>query len=244
MTLDAITTLDNLEPGSFIILSGENIAEIINKNEDCFEIKDIHGKYWRLHREKLENANYSQFLQELALIIDQNWYERVNQHLAQEVLSKMPVNTHIYHGHEWIASLIDVNGGEKKGQILTFEDKHGNELTIDLEKLSEDFTYDDFLSFLLSEIEHRSKPECHTILMDFFNEEFIPMMLEQMKYDHYRLGDSWLMKPTEGYEKQIQRRYAEYFEMFEKDGKEVPWLKIAGYAIIAQARHDHPEWLF
>lgn len=241
--MDAETALDNLNLEESITYLGENIAKIVSKNQDDFKIEDIQGKYWNLHREKLENTDFAQFLHDLALIIDPNWHEHINQYPAREVLSKMPINTPLYYDDQWIAKLINIEEREGGNHNLTFEDYQGNELSIPLEKFSEGLTFDDFIHNLIVEIEHRSQQENHTILIDYFKEEFIPMMIEQMKFDHHRMGDSWLMKPSPEYSQQIHKRYEEYFELYEKDGKPIPWLKIAGYAIIAQARHDHPEWL-
>lgn len=241
--MNAEKAIDNLNLGESITYLGENIAEIVSKNEAYFDIKDIQGKYWHLHREKLEKTNYAQFLQDLALIIDPNWFEHINHHPAREVLSAMPVNTNLFYGDQWIAMLINIEETDDRNQILTFEDHRGNELSIPLDKFSDEFTYDDFIHYLMVEIEHGSQQETHSILIDFFKEEFVPMMVEQMKIDHRRLGDSWMMKTNQAYEKQVQKHYEEYFEMYEIDGKPIPWLKISGYAVIAQARHDHPEWL-
>ena len=79
--------------------------------------------------------------------------------------------------------------------------------------------------------------------MQYFQGEFISKMLVQMANDHDHYGDTWLMSYAEGMEGHIRGRYDDYYNQFEQSGKPVPWLKVAGYAIIAQARQDHPEWL-
>jgi hypothetical protein len=79
--------------------------------------------------------------------------------------------------------------------------------------------------------------------MQYFQDEFIPKMLAQMANDQDRYGDTWLMSYTDGPEDHIRGRFDEYFQQFEESGKPMPWHKVAGYAIIAQARQDHPEWL-
>ncbi len=243
MSINAETALDGMDLGSSIIYQGKEIAKIANKQQDFFEIEDIHGKHWVLHRDKISSTILPILLEELSKIIDHNWQKQINQKSAIEVLSEMPVNTNLYFNNEWIATLIDKDDGDQALQNLTFEGKNGSELPVNLDQISPDTSFDDFKRTIKDITEDFGQPDEETILTRYFKEEFIPIMIEQMKYDHQRLGDTWLMKPSQGIDRQIRKRYEEYFEMNEKDGKPVPWLKIAGYAIIAQARLDHPEWL-
>jgi acyl-ACP thioesterase len=80
-------------------------------------------------------------------------------------------------------------------------------------------------------------------LMKYFEEEFVPQMRRQLEKDYERWGDTWRHRPEDGQEMRIKARFNDYFDMFEHASTNVPWLKIAGNAVIAQARIDHPEWL-
>lgn len=81
------------------------------------------------------------------------------------------------------------------------------------------------------------------LLARYFQEEFIPKMLNQMDFDQVRYGDTWLMDYKDGVEAHIRSRFKDYFKLFDEFGKPISWLRVAGYAILAQARLDHPDWL-
>lgn len=80
-------------------------------------------------------------------------------------------------------------------------------------------------------------------LVEYFENEFVPKMKEQLQKDQDRWGDTWKYRTREGQEMRVKARYNDYFDMFEHAGEDVPWLKIVGNAVIAQLRIDHPEWL-
>lgn len=80
-------------------------------------------------------------------------------------------------------------------------------------------------------------------LVKYFEDEFVPQMIKQLEKDQERWGDTWRTRTENGQEMRIKRRYDDYFDMFINASTNVPWLKIVGNAVIAQARIDHPEWL-
>jgi hypothetical protein len=79
-------------------------------------------------------------------------------------------------------------------------------------------------------------------LIAYFSGEFSQKMIRQLMLDQKRWGNTWLERTRDGQEERIWERYEDYFVNFYLDGEDIPWLKIVGNAVIAQARIDHPEW--
>ena len=74
-----------------------------------------------------------------------------------------------------------------------------------------------------------------------FLPEFIEALKTQLKEDEKRWGDTWKKRIRGG---QVDRIYAEfttYRDQFENAGIPIPWLKIAGLALIAWIRDNNPE---
>jgi len=74
-----------------------------------------------------------------------------------------------------------------------------------------------------------------------FISEFSNALEEQLKSDHERYGDTWLQRFPEGQEARIWERIQTYFDQFRNAGVAIPWLKIAGLALIAWVRENHSE---
>ena len=74
-----------------------------------------------------------------------------------------------------------------------------------------------------------------------FITEFSDALTIQLEDDDKRWGNSWLDYPREGQEERIGDRISQYFSQYKNAGVPVPWLKIAGYAMIAWVRENHPE---
>lgn len=84
-------------------------------------------------------------------------------------------------------------------------------------------------------------------------DEFISELKIQLKQDEVRHGDTWLKRPKKGQGDRIYDRIWEYYndERLAKalagaDGKPVfvdslPWLKIAGLALIGWIREGYPQ---
>ena len=77
-------------------------------------------------------------------------------------------------------------------------------------------------------------------LYDFIP-EFMEALEEQLKSDDARWGDTWLKRTREGQEERTRATLNDYFDQFEQAGTPVPWLKIAGGALICWIRVRHPE---
>lgn len=74
-----------------------------------------------------------------------------------------------------------------------------------------------------------------------FLEEFTDALREQLVSDEKRWGDTWREVPIEGQEHRIYGRFMDYLDRFETLGDPVPWLRVAGNAMIAWIREKHPE---
>jgi hypothetical protein len=74
-----------------------------------------------------------------------------------------------------------------------------------------------------------------------FIKEFVVALLKQLEDDEKRWGNTWLQRPREGQEFRIGEHIASYFDQYKNANKPVPWLKIAGLAMIAWIRENHPE---
>lgn len=71
--------------------------------------------------------------------------------------------------------------------------------------------------------------------------EFFEALASQLKEDHKRWGNVWLSRGIKGQEERTQQKYNDYFDQFKAVGTPVPWLKIAGGALICWIREKHPE---
>lgn len=77
-----------------------------------------------------------------------------------------------------------------------------------------------------------------TIYLSRFAEE----LRLQLERDAQRWGETWLQRPKEGQEDRTRQIFNNYFDQFEQADTPVPWLKIAGGALICWAREqtDYP----
>ena len=75
--------------------------------------------------------------------------------------------------------------------------------------------------------------------------EFLPdFMIEvekQLKEDENRHGDKWKELPRDGQVERIYKRFYEYQYQFASKGTPIPWLKIAGLALIGWLRDTYAE---
>lgn len=74
-----------------------------------------------------------------------------------------------------------------------------------------------------------------------FLPEFAKALEEQLKDDDKRWGDTWLERKRDGQEERTFYTYLDYFQQYKNAGIPVPWLKIAGGALICWVRENHPE---
>ena len=74
-----------------------------------------------------------------------------------------------------------------------------------------------------------------------FLSEFIEALKKQLESDDKRWGNTWLQRFPEGQEIRIEEHIKSYFDQWRNAGIAIPWLKIAGLAMIAWIRDNHPE---
>ena len=74
-----------------------------------------------------------------------------------------------------------------------------------------------------------------------FMVEFTKALQEQLEADKKRWGNTWLQRIPEGQESRIEEHIKSYFDQYRNAGIPVPWLKIAGLAMIGWIRENHPE---
>ena len=74
-----------------------------------------------------------------------------------------------------------------------------------------------------------------------FVSEFCAALENQLKQDEERWGNTWLKRKIEGQEERTIAKFNDYFDQFTASGAPLPWLKIAGGAMICWLRIEHPE---
>lgn len=73
-------------------------------------------------------------------------------------------------------------------------------------------------------------------------EDFAQALAEQLVLrDEPRWKHEWLRRPREGQEDRIEQDFARYFRDYHTIGTPVPWLKVAGNAMIAWIRENYPD---
>lgn len=243
MSENASQVLGQWQIGRKLIFENHIIAEIIAKNDNQVKIRDIHGKGWVIHQADISDLTLQSFLENLAKSIARSRPKVNPEGCAREVLTKLTLGDELRDQNGRVGTLVGIHPHADIGLSLTFKNLHGNLQTVYPDLLPNDLSFNEYLHWFQKRIQDPIESSTEPLLFRYFKEEFVLKMLAQMAYDHERWGDSWLMQPIEGHEQQIHERFNEYFAMFYQHGKKIPWLKIAGYAIIAQAREDHPEWL-
>jgi hypothetical protein len=77
-----------------------------------------------------------------------------------------------------------------------------------------------------------------------FLPEFVKALEEQLKSDEIRYGGTFLTRTREGQEARVFSTFDKYYAGWDMNGTPIPWLKIAGNALIAWVREQHPEiWI-
>lgn len=71
--------------------------------------------------------------------------------------------------------------------------------------------------------------------------EFTKALQEQLVKDQFRWGDTWKKRPINGQEERTKAVFNNYFDQFENAGTPIPWLKIAGGALICWVRELEQE---
>jgi len=76
-----------------------------------------------------------------------------------------------------------------------------------------------------------------------FMGQFEYALIEQLKEDDERWGDTWRQRDVGGQEERIFAKLRDYYDQWRHGGKPIPWLKIAGLAMIAWLRTERPDVL-
>ena len=77
-------------------------------------------------------------------------------------------------------------------------------------------------------------------LLDYLP-DFADALREQLERDQARWGDTWKLRPREGQELRGFARFHDYEDQFINGGKPIPWLKVAGEALIAWVREQEEK---
>lgn len=72
--------------------------------------------------------------------------------------------------------------------------------------------------------------------------KFIAVLTAQVEADQKRWGDTWRKRPREGQEDRIFHRFMDYYDQWKNAGTPIPWLKVAGEALIGWARENVEGW--
>ena len=71
--------------------------------------------------------------------------------------------------------------------------------------------------------------------------EFCDALTKQLEDDDKKWGNTWKQRIPEGHEIRIEEHIKTYFDQWRNANQSIPWLKIAGLAMIAWIRDNHPE---
>lgn len=76
-----------------------------------------------------------------------------------------------------------------------------------------------------------------------FLPEFVAALRAQLESDEQRWGATWRHRDVGGQNERIFARLRDYYDQWRATGTPIPWLKVAGLALIAWVRETHPEVL-
>jgi hypothetical protein len=78
-------------------------------------------------------------------------------------------------------------------------------------------------------------------LTDFID-DFAKALKEQIAEDEKRWGDTWRHRTIEGQVDRMMARFVDYQDQHNKGGVPMPWLKVAGEALIGWARDNNSDY--
>ena len=76
-----------------------------------------------------------------------------------------------------------------------------------------------------------------------FLPEFSKELQAQLESDEKRWGNTWQHRDGGGQNERIYAEFDAYRDQNRYGGNPIPWLKVAGLALIAWIRENHPEVL-
>jgi hypothetical protein len=178
---------------------------------------------------------YGHTLEEFYQVLLDNNKDSNHQNAIEYIFYNWEVGREILHpeGEGVIARVVDFNN------IWTANIKtpDGRYYAVLIDEIPEDMNYTDFRLWLARALRVEAPK-----LQDYLVDEFTQKLLYQLDEDEKRWGDEWRRRDID-IDVRVHNRIEEYFENCAISGDPIPWLKIAGLALIAQARLDHPEWL-
>lgn len=83
--------------------------------------------------------------------------------------------------------------------------------------------------------------ESQEIKLYDYIDEFSEALKRQLISDQRRWGDTWIRRPRKNQEERAWNRLTDYFDRNFIAGTPVPWLKVAGEAMIGWMRENHTE---
>lgn len=78
-------------------------------------------------------------------------------------------------------------------------------------------------------------------LLDYLP-EFVEELTKQLEKDNERWGNTWKERPIEGQELRTKARFNDYFDQFENAESPIPWMKVAGGALICWVRENYSDY--
>lgn len=87
-------------------------------------------------------------------------------------------------------------------------------------------------------------------IVGFFNESgekvgkeaFVGKLQSQLQDDDLRWGDTWKKRSIEGQLDRTNKTFKDYKDQFKNANQQIPWLKVAGNAVICLYRLDNPDY--
>ena len=73
--------------------------------------------------------------------------------------------------------------------------------------------------------------------------EFVEELEKQLIDDEKRWGETWRNRDLLNQNERIFAHLNDYYDQYRFGGKPIQWLKVAGLALIAWVRENHPEEL-
>jgi hypothetical protein len=74
-----------------------------------------------------------------------------------------------------------------------------------------------------------------------FLPQFTQALKEQLENDEKVWGNTWQHRDIGNQNERIYAKFQDYHDQWENGNNSIPWLKIAGLALIAWIRENHPE---
>jgi hypothetical protein len=72
--------------------------------------------------------------------------------------------------------------------------------------------------------------------------KFVDALKIQLEDDEKRWKNTWTTRTIDGQEERIFAKYRDYYDQWKNAGVPIPWLKIAGEALIAWVRENNHEY--